>query len=81
MMLNIGLDDAVYFNTQQSSLPIAARVYQEMISNHYMLYGCFSRPYKFYDLPKVRKPTAQFSSHGFYELTGFWPEQVSEISR
>lgn len=80
MMLNIGLD-VLSFNTQQSSLPISARAYQDMISRHYMSYDSFSRPYKFYDLPKVRNPAEQFSSHGFYELTGFWPEQVSEISR
>jgi hypothetical protein len=78
MMLNIG---SVYFNMQQSSLPISARAYQEMISYHHMSYDSFSRPYKFYDLPKVRNPAEQFSSHSFYELTGFWPEQVSEISR
>jgi hypothetical protein len=80
MMLNIGLD-VLSFNTQQSSLPISARAYQDMISYHYMSYDSFSRPYKFYDLPKVRNPAEQFSSHGFYELTGFCPEQVSEISR
>ncbi len=71
MMLNLGLDDAVYFNTQQSSLPITARALQEMISYHYMSYDSFSCPHKFYDLPKERSPTDQFSSHNFYELTGF----------
>jgi hypothetical protein len=32
-----------------------------------------------YDLPSVDNIYEQFSSHRFYELTGFWPVQVQEI--
>jgi hypothetical protein len=81
MIFGIGFDAGLCFDTQQSALPMAARAYAQMISCHYMSYDCFSRPYKFYELPKVDSPHNQFSSHGYYELTGFWPEQVAEITR
>jgi hypothetical protein len=44
-----------------------------------MSYDKFSHPYKFYELPKVISPHTKFSSHAYYELTGFWPEQVTGI--
>jgi len=34
-----------------------------------------------YELPQVDGPQTQFSSHGYYELTWFWPEQLEEINR
>jgi hypothetical protein len=46
-----------------------------------MSYDSFSRPYKFYESPKVDSHHIQFSSYGYYELTGFWLEQVVEITR
>jgi hypothetical protein len=57
--------------------------HQAMIlgSCYYMSYDCFSCPYKFYELPKVDSPHNHFSSHGYYGLTGFWPEKVAEITR
>jgi hypothetical protein len=74
--LKTGLDSI----TQQSTLHVAARAYTSMLSNHFMSYDCFSWPYKFYELPQVDSPHTQFSSHGYYELTGFWPEQLEEIN-
>lgn len=65
-MLSIGFDTGLWLNTQQSALPRAARAYREMISYHFMSYDSFSRPYKFYELPKVHSPHHQFSSHGYY---------------
>jgi hypothetical protein len=48
-------------------------------SDHYVSYDKFSSPYKLYELPKVVSPHTQFSSHAYYELTRFWPEQVTGI--
>jgi hypothetical protein len=53
----------------------------QMLSNHYMSYDKFSRPYHHYELPAVDDPSTQFTSHRFHELSGFWPEQVHEICR
>jgi hypothetical protein len=78
-LFEFGFDVMEIFH-EQSSLPIAARAYMFMISDHYMSYDRFSRPYKLYELPKVDDPQTQFSSHGYYEMTGFWPEQVDMIS-
>jgi hypothetical protein len=50
-----------------------------MISDHYMSYGQYSHSYKFYELPQVNSPHMQFSAHGYYEMKGFWPEQVDAI--
>ena len=50
-----------------------------LLTNHYMSYDMWSRPYRVYDLPSVDNIYEQFSSHRFYELTGFWPVQVQEI--
>jgi hypothetical protein len=50
-----------------------------LLTNHYMSYDMWSRPYRFYELPCVDNIYEQFSSHRFYELTGFWPVQVQEI--
>jgi hypothetical protein len=44
-LFEFGFDVMEIFH-QQSSLPIAARAYMFMISDHYMLYDHFSRPYK-----------------------------------
>jgi hypothetical protein len=66
---------------QQSTLHVAARSYMEMISNHFMSYNKFSRPYVFFEQPRVDDPTAHFSSHIYYQFTGFWPEQMEEICR
>ncbi len=38
---------------QQSSLHMAVRSYMSMIQDHYMSYDQYSRPYKFYELPRV----------------------------
>lgn len=64
---------------QESSLHMAFRSYMSMIRDHYMSYDQYSRPYKFYELPRVNFPHVQFSAHGYYEMTGFWPEQVDAI--
>jgi len=50
-----------------------------LLTNHYISYDMWSRPYHLYDLPCVDNIYEQFSSHRFYELTGFWPVQVQEI--
>jgi hypothetical protein len=75
--LKTGLDSI----TQQSMLHVAARAYISMISDHFMSYDHFSRPCKLYELPQVDSPHTQFSSHGYFELTGFWPEQLKEINQ
>jgi hypothetical protein len=51
----------------------------QMLSNHYMSYNKFSKTYCQYELPSVEDPSTQLTSHRFYELSGFWPEQVHEI--
>ena len=81
LMFDIGFEASFDFFTQQSTLPIAARSYISMISNHYMSYDRFSRPYKFYELPQVENPHTQFSSHAYYEMTGFWPEQLAVLNQ
>ena len=81
VMFDIDSEATSDFSTQQSMLAVAARAYISMISNHYMSYEKFSRPYKFYELPQVESPHTQFSSHAYYEMTGFWPEQLAEINQ
>jgi hypothetical protein len=81
LMFEIDVQNLLYFGTQQSTLPVAARAYISMISDHYMSYDCFSHPYKMYELLQVDSPHTQFSSHGYHEMTGFWPEQLVEINR
>jgi hypothetical protein len=76
-LLNVGIG----FESQQSALPVASRAYTERILHNYMSYDCYSWPYKLYKLPKVDSPCTQFSAHGYYEMTGFWPGQVAEIRR
>ena len=71
LMFDIDFEASLDFCTQQSTLPVAARAYLSMISNHFMSYEKFSRPYKFYELPQVESPHTQFSSHGLHEMTGF----------
>ncbi len=51
----------------------------EMLSNHDMSYDKWRRLYHQYELPVVEDPSAQFTSLRFYELRGFWPEQLHEI--
>ena len=50
-------------------------------SDHFMSYNKFSRPYIFYEQPRVDDPINHFSSHIYYQFTGFWPEQLNEICR
>ncbi len=80
-MFDIDFEASFDFCTQQSMLPIAARSYISMISDHYMSEDRFSLPYKYYELPQVEKPHTQFSSHAYFEMTGFWPEQLVEINQ
>jgi hypothetical protein len=67
------------FFFQQSSGTIAANIYNNMICCHFMTYGKFSRPFVYYELPKVVTPD-NFSKYMYYQMTGFWPEQITEIS-
>jgi hypothetical protein len=65
---------------QQPTLHVATRSYMDMISHYFMPYDKFSMPYVFYHLLRVDDPTAQFSKHIlYYQMTGFWPEQVNKI--
>ena len=66
---------------QQTIVHAAARSYMQMISDHFMSYNKFSRPYIFYEQPRVDDPINHFSSHIYYQFTGFWPEQLNEICR
>ena len=69
------------FYSEKANLHIAARSYTDMISEHYMSYDSFSHPYVNYELPKVVSPSEQFTKYMYYQMAGFWPEQVVEISR
>jgi hypothetical protein len=53
--------------------------YFNLLSNHFMSYDMWSRPYCTYELPPIENVYQQFSSHRCYELTGFWPTQLQEI--
>jgi len=44
LMFEIDVQNLFYFGTQQSTLPVAARAFISMISDHYMSYDCFSLP-------------------------------------
>jgi hypothetical protein len=66
---------------QQSTVHVAARSYMDMISDHFISYNKFSRPFIFYEQPRVDDPSIQYSSNVYYQLTGFWPEQLQEIFR
>jgi hypothetical protein len=68
------------FHTEKENLHVAARSYTDMISEHYMSYDRFSRPYVNYELPKVVSPSEQFTKYMYYQMAGFWPEQDVEIS-
>jgi hypothetical protein len=46
-----------------------------------MSYDGFSRPYKMYELPQEDSLHTQFSSHGYFEMTRFWPEQLEETNQ
>jgi hypothetical protein len=70
-MFELDLDCESDFFHHQSSLPMADRTYMLMISDHDMSYDQYSRPYKFYEFPKVNSPHTQFSAHGYYETTDF----------
>ena len=70
-----------FFPDQATGSPVASRSYCNMISEHYMSYDRFSRPFVNYELPKVFTPSHQFSKYMYYMMTGFWPEQVQEICR
>jgi len=74
-LLSYGCD----LSTQQSTIHFTSRCYSEMISNHFMSYNKFSRPYIFYDQPRIDDPTTQFTSAVYYQMTGFWPQQLEEI--
>ncbi len=63
----------------QSNIHAACRCYMDMISHHFMSYNKFSRPYIFFDQPRVDDPTIHFSSSIYYQMTMFWPEQIEEI--
>jgi hypothetical protein len=78
-MFEMELDCEFDVFLQQSSLHMAVRSYMSMIQDHYMSYDQYSCPYKFYELPRVNFPHVQFSAHGYYEMAGFWPEQVDAI--
>jgi len=64
---------------QQSTVSTACRSYMEMISDHFVLYNKFSRPYIFYNQPRIDDPAMHFSSTVYYQLSGFWLEQMEEI--
>jgi hypothetical protein len=66
-------------DVQQSTVHIVCRSDMEMIRNHFMSYNKFSRPYIFFDQPRVDDPTIHFSSFIYCQFTGFWPEQIEEI--
>jgi hypothetical protein len=66
---------------QRSTVHVAARSYMDMISDHFISYNKFSRPFIFYEQPRVDDPSIQYSSNVYYQLTGFWPEQLQEIFR
>ena len=63
----------------QSTVHVACRCYMDMISNHFMSYNNFSRPYIFFDQPRVDDPTIHFSTSNYYQFTGFLPELIKEI--
>jgi hypothetical protein len=52
-MSEIDVDNCFDVGSQQSMVPVAARAYMSMLSNHFMSYDRFSQPYKFYELPQV----------------------------
>jgi hypothetical protein len=67
------------FFIEKGSSHVAARSYHDMISDHYMSYDRFSRPFVNYELPKVVSPSEQFTKYMYYQMTGYWPEQVTDI--
>ncbi len=51
-------------STQQSTIHLASRCFMDMISNHFMSFD---------------DPITQFSCAIYYQMTGFWPQQLDEI--
>lgn len=69
------------FYTEKENLHVAARSYTDMITKHYMSYDRFSCLYVNYELPKVVSPSEQFTKYMYYQMVGFWSDQVVEISQ
>jgi hypothetical protein len=54
--------------------------FNKMLLDYYMSYDKVSRPFINFELPPVVVPQQQFSKHVYYQFTGFWPEQVEEVT-
>ena len=53
----------------------------ELFNNHHYSYDKNTRPKKHYTLPPLNRHDIfnEFTSHDFYYLSGFWPDQFNEI--
>jgi hypothetical protein len=61
-MFEMELDCEFDVFLQQSSLHMTVRSYMSMISDHYMSYDQYSRPHKFYEVPRKFSSRAVFCS-------------------
>ena len=53
----------------------------KLFNSHYYSYDKKTRPTKNYDLPPLSQHDIfnEFTSHDFYYVSGFWPDQFDEI--
>jgi hypothetical protein len=51
-----------------------------MLYYHQTSYDMVLRPTTLFREPPVVNPLQEYSSHRFYQLSGFWPDQLIEVA-
>ncbi len=61
-------------------ISFSADMLQRLLIQHYLSYDKLSRAAPTYLLPPIESPLLQLTSLRFYQLSGFWPVQFSEVA-